>query len=743
MDVLTIARRQVEALQRQLDSLQSGAAEVVPDTALEQLQSSLEEMQVAEEELRVQHEELEHTAILLEGERQKYQQLFESAPDAYLVTDQLGAIREANQAACRLFGIPLRRVLGKPFSVFIPPDHRRPFRLELARRAAGEGTGEWELTVEPRTGPRVPIACTLVVGRVQETGERVLLWLVRDITERKEAEARKAELERQRSQREAAEATRAQLDAIIHHLPVPVFIAEGPSGRMATYNRAAEELFQYPIPLPDGVAEYSSVWRGFHPDGLEYRADEWPVARSLRGELVTGEEMEVIGLDGQRRLLRVSSTPVNDAEGKVVLAVSSVQDVTAEKRALETHRFLDEVSGILGTSLDYEETVQRIAELCTQVADFCAVYVRDDDGRVHGLGLAVADPAHESAARAALRSVPVDAGPTHPVLTVMRTGEPLLAETMSAELFEAIASDAAREVLMHDLALRSALLVPLSAAGRTLGVVALGRSARSLAFQAADLPLAEELALRAAHAVESARLYREARRAARVQEETISVVSHDLRNALNAALTNADLLLDITPAFEQGSRSRRQMEAVRRSLDHMHRLVQDLLEVDRLDRGGLSILPEPLAPQALVEELNGWLGPVARDAGLTCDIDIPDEIGAVLADHERVMQVLSNLIGNAVHATARGGRVVVSAENAEQEVHFHVTDSGRGIEPEDLPRIFDRFFQAPNGGSGGSGLGLTISRGIVEAHGGRIWAESTAGSGSTFSFSLPRAEPRR
>jgi signal transduction histidine kinase len=182
------------------------------------------------------------------------------------------------------------------------------------------------------------------------------------------------------------------------------------------------------------------------------------------------------------------------------------------------------------------------------------------------------------------------------------------------------------------------------------------------------------------------------------------------------------------------------MEAVRRSLDHMQRLVQDLLEVDRIDRGRLSIHEERLAPGSLVEELNGWLGPVVREAGLHWELDIASDLPPIVADHARLIQVLANLVGNAVNATQPGGRVSVRGEHAGTEIRFHVSDTGAGIDPESLPRIFDRFFQIPVRGKTGSGLGLTISRGLVEAHGGRMWAESRLGEGSTFSFSLPLAD---
>lgn len=676
-------------------------------------------------------------------ERERYRELFRFAPEAYLVTDAAGVIQEANAAAARLLEVRIDRLRGRALETLVRGGGSRDFRGELRRLARSGRRRSWELEMERPGGRVCPVGCTVVAIRSGEDRLASLHWIIRDLSARRAEAARERTLVEEHAARRAAEAARAQIESVLTHLPIGVLIAEAPGGRMLTYNRPVEEIFGFPPPLADSVAEYSSTYLGLHPDGRPYEDEEWPMARAIRkGEVVTGEEIEFIRPDNSRRICLVSAAPVRDAEGRTVAGVVTFSDVTEERRRTMADRFLSEIGDALSTSLDYQTTVQHLAELCTSLlADYCIVHVLEN-GRARGLGVAHTDRSREGAVRQILRSFPLESDPDHPVMVALRTGEPQLIPHISEELSRRLAPSAEQQRLVRDLGLTSALVVPLRASGNVLGTISLARVGRSRPFGEEDRELAEEVAARAAHAVDNARLYRNARNAARARDEILGVVSHDLRNALNAALMNTDLLLEIAPVFEAGSKERRQMEAVRRSLDHMHRLVQDLLEVDRLERGRLSIQPVRLLPAALAQEVEELFRPVAQEAGQRLEVDIPDSLPPVRADHARLVQVLSNLVSNAMRHTPRDGWVRVGAEPHAAGVRFLVADSGSGIPPEDLARVFDRFYQAGEpgrGGGGGSGLGLTIARGLVEAQGGRMGVESQPGQGSVFWFTLPRA----
>jgi signal transduction histidine kinase len=173
----------------------------------------------------------------------------------------------------------------------------------------------------------------------------------------------------------------------------------------------------------------------------------------------------------------------------------------------------------------------------------------------------------------------------------------------------------------------------------------------------------------------------------------------------------------------------------------MNRLIQDLLDVARVAAGRLPDERRPLSPGALVAEAVDLEAAFAASCGIDLRLALARDLPDVWVDRDRLLQVFENLIGNAMKFTPSGGRVAVGAEARNQEVLFWVKDTGTGISAEDLPHVFDRFWQAAAGAGLGAGLGLSITKGVVESHGGRLWVESTAGHGSTFYFSIPTGRP--
>jgi two-component system, sensor histidine kinase and response regulator len=231
-------------------------------------------------------------------------------------------------------------------------------------------------------------------------------------------------------------------------------------------------------------------------------------------------------------------------------------------------------------------------------------------------------------------------------------------------------------------------------------------------------------------------LKQKAEAATRVRDDVLATVSHDLKNPLGTIFTSSTLLLEVDMAPEA---VRRQLEIIRRTAERMDRLIGDLLDVSRLETGHFTVDAQPEDAASLAVEARDLLSSMAHASGLEIDVDIETAGVSVLADRNRVLQVFSNLIGNAIKFTPEGGRIMVSAVLEDDHVRFAVADTGVGIPADDLPRIFERFWHGAE--KGGSGLGLAIARGIVEAHGGGIQAES-AGRGSTFSFTLPLASVR-
>jgi len=226
-----------------------------------------------------------------------------------------------------------------------------------------------------------------------------------------------------------------------------------------------------------------------------------------------------------------------------------------------------------------------------------------------------------------------------------------------------------------------------------------------------------------------------AEQALRTRDEVLAVVSHDLRNPLSVIDMCAASLSDKLPPDDAGARNL--LLTIESSTAWMNRLIEDLLDVARMEAGGLALERHAHDLVRVISEATVMLEPLITEKSLTLREDLPEYLPRATVDARRIVQVLENLVSNAVKHTASGGEIHIRAAAADGEVQVAVRDTGSGIPPENLPHLFDRFWQARGARRGGAGLGLAIAKGIIEAHGGRIWVESEVGVGSTFAFALP------
>ena len=280
------------------------------------------------------------------------------------------------------------------------------------------------------------------------------------------------------------------------------------------------------------------------------------------------------------------------------------------------------------------------------------------------------------------------------------------------------------------------LVVPLVSRGETLGVVA-AIARHDHPFTNEDVALFAELARAGSLAIDNARLYLDSQQALRAREEVLAIVSHDLRNPLNAVKLGASLLAQSETITGD---EREQLEIIDISANRMADLIADLLDVTRLEGGKrLPIEPARVELEPLFGEAHELFRSQAAANAVTLDYEIEPGSPAIYADRHRVMQVLSNLIGNALKFTPAQGSVVFRAKPyAGTLVIFSVADSGPGIPKANLKDIFNPYWQAKRAERMGAGLGLPIAKGIVESHGGKIWVESEPGKGTTFYFTIPR-----
>jgi signal transduction histidine kinase len=448
--------------------------------------------------------------------------------------------------------------------------------------------------------------------------------------------------------------------------------------------------------------------------------------------------------DGSEFLARVVITPRKDARGNAIGYLLVSHDVTAERRHVEEQQFLAEVGEALQTSLDSAATVERVARLVVGfMADSCAIDVVEENGNLKRMTAVHADSAKAGLADA-IKQIPPDRNRPHPMWKVVETKQALLIPEVTRDALSSIARDEEHLRLLESLGLRSVILAPLVARDRLMAVLTIASCRPDRRYGPADLRLAEELARRASLALDNAHLYEVAQEAIRARDHVLGVVAHDLRNPLGNVLMQASLLR--RPGAEPNARSLKAAESIERAATRMNRLIKDLLDVTRMEAGHLAIERARVVTREVVSESVEAQKALAASAALALSLDVRQELPEVWADRDRLLQVFENLIGNAVKFTEPGGRISVGAASRGREVLFWVNDTGSGMSAEDLPHLFDRFWQAGKAERRGSGLGLPIAKAIVEAHGGRIWVESAPGKGSTFLFTIPtaaRAEDQR
>jgi predicted ATPase/signal transduction histidine kinase/tRNA A-37 threonylcarbamoyl transferase component Bud32 len=424
---------------------------------------------------------------------------------------------------------------------------------------------------------------------------------------------------------------------------------------------------------------------------------------------------------------------------QAAISVQNARLIQEERRERQRSAFLDEAGALLSASLDFEETLARLSRLCVQsLADWCVLDLVEDRElrRVAG---ACADPAREPLLEELRRRYPARRDSPHPAARGLRAGEPLLVPTFTDELLRSMCVDEEHVDLVRRLGTRSLLLVPLVARGQTLGALTLA-SASPDRYGRAELDLAQEVARRAASAIDNARLYREIQRADQRKSEFIAVLSHELRNPLASVRAGVQLLRRSPPG---GSVAARAQEIVERQAAHLARLVDDLLDITRISRGKIELHRVPIDVGALVRAACDDLRALFERGGVDLRVELPSSPVRVEADAQRLTQAIGNLLQNAVKFTPAGGRVTASVTARGECAQVSVRDTGVGMEPAEVERMFEPFAQAEQGLArthGGLGLGLALAKGLVELHDGSISAHSEGpGRGSAFVVTLPLA----
>jgi PAS domain S-box-containing protein len=709
---------------------------------------------MADEALPGQRISTDHLAVLIE-----------ITTDAVILVDAEQRITLFNRGAEAIFGHDAGDVLGRSLNILIPErfryQHERHFSLFLQSPDQSRMMGNrMEIRGLRRGGDEFPSEAS--ISKVSVGGEVSAMVLLRDVSERHRALA-----ELQQRERQLAEAQRM--------------------GRSGSWEwdvrtdrvRWSSELLRIYGHEPGATERpLEDLLDGLIPEDRER------TRKAIETALETGRafdiEARLLVPGGHLRILRSIGEVVHDGEGRVTGVIGSCQDITAQREAEDRAKdflheqsariaaegarrrmqFLAEASAELAASLDYDAALRNVARIAVPaLGDWCAVHLVGTGGALREVAFAHHDPAMEARWDRLRERFPGGIRGACGVPEVIRTGQSVLLPGTAAW-------DGARPELITELGVRSCIVVPISASAGVLGAVTFGHDESGRQHSETDLEVAEDLARRAAAAIENGRLVRameearrrieeqsaaldaqareaetarrEAEEATQVKSQFLAVMSHELRTPLNAVIGYADLL-DAEVSGTLNELQKRQLERIRMNGQHLLELVDQVLRLARIEAGREDLRIETVDVVGVARESMAMVEPLAESSGLEMRARFPPGALPIETDAGKLRQILLNLLGNAVKFT-ESGWVELTVEARDGSVFFHVHDTGIGIGREYMDLVFEPFEQVDRANTRraeGTGLGLSVSRELAALLGGEITAESRLRKGSTFTLRLP------
>lgn len=574
---------------------------------------------------------------------------------------------------------------------------------------------------------------------------------------------------RRRAEEEVSRLTAAlkrrvdEMETLLKVIPVGIGLANDPQGNDITVNPAMATLLRIPTGVnasksgPDGD---DLPFRVFH-EGEELSPEQLPLQlAATTGRSIPYSEHDLVFQDHTRVTLLASAAPIIDDDGHVRGSVGAFIDITARKRAEIASRILAEASAAFAGSLDIGRTFSVLAQrVVPEMADVCVIFVVREGGSIGVVAMESTDVSMLQRLQAFDQRFPVDGTPTHPVWHALRDSRSILVPSVNdASIASMLSGEQSVIELARDTGTTSLLMVPIATRGRVLGAMGMGTRGMRRQFDQGDLALAEELARRAAMALDNAHLLAaehrargeaeaaraEAERASRAKSDFLAMMSHELRTPLNAIAGYAELIeLGLRGAVTDAQVV--DLQKIRQNQRHLLGLINSVLNFARLDAGRVMYDLANVPVAASVRAVESLIEPQLRERQLVYQISPCDATVTARADSEKLQQILLNLLGNAAKFTAAGGRIDISCAAEARLVRLSVRDTGIGIPAEQFERIFEPFVQANRtirSSKEGVGLGLAISRELARGMGGELTVESEVGVGSTFTLTLPRGPDR-
>lgn len=647
--------------------------------------------------------------------------VIESSSDGIYTIDMDGRCTLVNSAAAALLGHAVESLIGMEMHALVHHHHAdgRPYdeadcplyhAFREGRTVRIDQTHFWR-----RDGSSLPVQCTSSPLIVEGAMSGAVVAF-RDISQ-------------QIAAAEALRESEMRFRAVFEEAGVGIVITDL-EGRLLECNEAYERVTGF----PRAELLSTSFVHVTHPEDALLQ-------RKLADEMLAGTREQLrmdkryIQKNGNLIWARLTATIMRDAELTPRFIIGAVEDVTAARRSALAVSLLADAGAILSSSLENEAALEQVARRSIPfLGDACIVDLRREDGGCETLCVHV-DPSRESALYA-LRShmplIPSDdpTGNPAPSSTSMHIRD-LQSQSTGTERADLDALEAR--------GVRWVLRAPFSGRHGVAGTLTFVSSLHRHSPE--DARLSEELAARILTAVENSALYRRAQSATRARDDMLAVVSHDLRNPIHT-ITMAAALLHEIPTLDAGA-VQSQIGVIRRSAARGERLIRDLMDITRMENGKLRLDLQSLAAADVLAEASQLAMGQAGERRIDLIVAELSEPLALRADRHRVLQALDNLLGNALKFTPAEGQVYLSAWRDGSGTMFEVRDTGPGVPREQQANLFTRFWQARVGDRRGVGLGLSIVKGIVDAHGGRIEVESDGASGTAIRFTIPAVPPER
>ncbi|HEX8113971.1 MAG TPA: CheR family methyltransferase [Kofleriaceae bacterium] len=729
-------------------------------------------------ELEAENQSLREAQSQLEESRGRYVDLYDFAPVAYCTFDRDGVVLEINLTGAALLGEDRVRILGRPFRALVRLDD--PDALLVHIRAA-------LATPQPTTGEiafltaRGPCIARLISIPARDrrgpatTCRTAMLDITRQRLAEREAGAVHASEQGLRIRIERLEHASAQVTAALAApassdlRPLLQLIVDHArnvvEAEFAGLGIGGSQWRQFDPWVVSGVPAHHMASLGHPPRSVGLLGAVTHASRPIRLRDV-GDHSSFSGLPlhhpaltsflgvpirylGERRASLYLANKRGGAEFTeddqlaiemfaervgVALEIARLRQIEVRE-----HTRLELLAGagpLLAEPIEYETTLDAVARLVVPVmADLCAVDLVEDDGAMTKAAASHPEPDIQHELDRWLGTTGRDELPAD-LRAAIETAQPQLRDGASEPL-PGDAPEAGYRRLLDAIGVTCSIVAPLVVRGRVVGALRLAMAGSGRRYVPHDLELARELAHHAALAIERARLYREAQVAIGTRDDLFAFVTHDLHNYL-ATIRVSAAALTAQHGPEQRPNGHKQVELISRTVAHMARLIEGLRDATMIESGQFTVATAPQDVAALVGEAVETLAPQAEAKAQRLTAQLDDGLPAVACDRDRVLQVLVNLVGNAIKFTPRRGDIRIAAARIDGAVRLSVSDTGLGIPEAQLARVFDRYWRGAGSGHG-AGLGLFIARGSVEAHGGRIWVASTPGSGSAFHFTLPLA----